>query len=877
MGTNQDCSSLSRMGGQQEGICPMCMEEMDLTDQELQPCICGYEICLWCWHFIIQTATKDGSDARCPACHKPYDKEKILKRTISKERLEMVNANKKHKLQKNKQRLTNLGIDLNSIRVIRRNIVYIAGIPKSLSDEKTLRKKEYLGQYGKIVKIFFAQTDTSRQYYSSDSCIVYVTFSTEEEALSCIQVVNGYILDGRLLKASFGTTRYCYSWLNNIPCKNSDCLYVHDVVPREDICSREEVIQFCTSKLQQCPGVAFANVKQHSGSSLPPPLGTKNSLQLLGHMTNNRYIQSDDFGRSYASVAASHGQSKPSSGAEAYFPSNAEDHNHVSNAVSSSRNEMPLSLSLAMPLDGICHSENTCSLDCKTATGTNLVAEDNKCRSSFRDDPMSEGIVGEPFFSHSHGNSQLSTSQANVRTHAAATSINSLANISKWKCESLGSVAKNSFSEWDDLGAFSRKCDSFLSLQTLPGNSTSTPQNALPSYDWSRFHSDLDSAKFSYSFEDESRPAPFSKELKDFSTCSTIATNLCHKFDKPSSILPAKPMLIHGEQKKLCSRPSSNSSLDFEFTAIDKTRDEKFLIESYIGQYEDRILSYILTRDHDTIDDLGNKHSILEQLGSSDDFSRISNSSVPSARDASKSYFSMEDFCGAIEQLSPWSNSASDLTKNSSCSEMMAEEQAYMKDSFNKSYLETSKTSKVLNNTSLVSDTVLVSEFGSSSGMHHSGSLSRPISQHPYSNSILRTTLSTPPGFPPRKTNPAAGIAPESHQPHNSFSARCFSNTKATSSSHSNFAENTSPAIFNRGEEQNLLKSSTPSDSTSRKNSQHLFFQSISNHQESSKDRFDPVSSNASDFVVTGRNKPTLNPISRVVPELQDRHLPSYF
>ncbi|PKU72664.1 hypothetical protein MA16_Dca010234 [Dendrobium catenatum] len=593
-----------------------------------------------------------------------------------------------------------------------------------------------------------------------------------------------------------------------------------------------------TSKLQQCPGVAFANVKQHSGSSLPPPLGTKNSLQLLGHMTNNRYIQSDDFGRSYASVAASHGQSKPSSGAEAYFPSNAEDHNHVSNAVSSSRNEMPLSLSLAMPLDGICHSENTCSLDCKTATGTNLVAEDNKCRSSFRDDPMSEGIVGEPFFSHSHGNSQLSTSQANVRTHAAATSINSLANISKWKCESLGSVAKNSFSEWDDLGAFSRKCDSFLSLQTLPGNSTSTPQNALPSYDWSRFHSDLDSAKFSYSFEDESRPAPFSKELKDFSTCSTIATNLCHKFDKPSSILPAKPMLIHGEQKKLCSRPSSNSSLDFEFTAIDKTRDEKFLIESYIGQYEDRILSYILTRDHDTIDDLGNKHSILEQLGSSDDFSRISNSSVPSARDASKSYFSMEDFCGAIEQLSPWSNSASDLTKNSSCSEMMAEEQAYMKDSFNKSYLETSKTSKVLNNTSLVSDTVLVSEFGSSS---------------------------------------AAGIAPESHQPHNSFSARCFSNTKATSSSHSNFAENTSPAIFNRGEEQNLLKSSTPSDSTSRKNSQHLFFQSISNHQESSKDRFDPVSSNASDFVVTGRNKPTLNPISRVVPELQDRHLPSYF
>lgn len=921
----------SQMGGQQEGVCPICMEEMDLTDKELQPCICGYEVCLWCWHFIIQKAAKDGRDARCPACHSPYDKEKILKRTISKERLEMVNANKKHKLPRTKQRPTDLGSDLNSIRVIRRNIVYIAGIPKKLSNEKTLRKKEYLGQYGKIIKIFFAQTDLSRQYYSSDSCIVYVTFSMEEDALRCIQVVNGYILDGRPLKASFGTTRYCHSWLNNLSCKNPDCLYVHHVVPQEDICSREEVISFCTSKLQQCPGLAFTNLKPHSGSFLPPPIDTKNSLPPLGFISNNRYMQCDYFGRSYATVAASHNQSKlfslndnlvmPSSRAEVYFPSSTGDHNHVSYAVPTSRNETSLpkhdmeKFSHANPFFGICHSIKTCSPDYKTTIDTNLVAEDNICRPSFsesrpsfRGNHMSDGVIEEPFLCHSDGNGQLS----NVRTQASACCLNSLSNIGKCKCESLGSIAKNVSSEWDDLGGVSRKHDTFLSLQTISGGSTSTQHNALPSYDWSRLysdlgtakfscsfenesfsapssgsmdsttfstittnlcssslsnsgpifelsrtrdekflnhlHSDLGSAKFSCSFEDESLSVPFSKKSKDFST-STIVTNFYNKLDKPSAIFPRKPILFHGEQKNMCSNSLSKSGPDFEFTATDKTRDEKFLIESCIEQCEGRILSDIFGLDLDAID-LGETHSVLGQPGSSDDLPRISNSSLPSTRDGSKSYFSMmDDLYGAIGQLSAWSNGASGLTNNSSFSEIMVKKEAYMEDSFNNFYLETSKTSEVLNSTSLLSAAEVVSESGSSLGMHHSGSsFSRSVSQHPCSNSTRRTTISTPPGFPPRKTNQGC--------------------TKGTSSSH------TSSATFNK----NLLNSLTTTDTTNRnKSPQRLFLQPISNYQDSWKGQFNQVSSNAIDFGVIGSNKTNITTISSVVPELQNKHLASYF
>jgi hypothetical protein len=43
------CSTefLSRaiMSDEGERTCPLCAEEMDLTDQQLRPCKCGYQVC----------------------------------------------------------------------------------------------------------------------------------------------------------------------------------------------------------------------------------------------------------------------------------------------------------------------------------------------------------------------------------------------------------------------------------------------------------------------------------------------------------------------------------------------------------------------------------------------------------------------------------------------------------------------------------------------------------------------------------------------------------------------------------------------------------------------------------------------------------------
>jgi CCR4-NOT transcription complex subunit 4 len=57
----------------------------------------------------------------------------------------------------------------------------------------------------------------------------YVTFSRPEEALRCIEAVDGTELDGRVLRACLGTTKYCHAFLRYQPCGASQPRYVRSV------------------------------------------------------------------------------------------------------------------------------------------------------------------------------------------------------------------------------------------------------------------------------------------------------------------------------------------------------------------------------------------------------------------------------------------------------------------------------------------------------------------------------------------------------------------------------------------------------------------------------------------------------------------------
>ncbi|KAJ6309791.1 hypothetical protein OIU76_014681 [Salix suchowensis] len=260
------------MSDEGEKTCPLCAEEMDLTDQQLKPCKCGYEICVWCWHHIMDMAEKDDTEGRCPACRLPYDKKKIVGTAGDCERLVAEINIERKKSHKTKTKPYEGRKQLSSVRVIQRNLVYIVGLPLNLADEDLLQRREYFGQYGKVQKVSMSRTAAGViQQFPNNTCSVYITYLKEDEAIRCIQSVHGFVLDGRSLKACFGTTKYCHAWLRNVPCTNPDCLYLHEIGSHEDSFTKDEIISAYTrSRVQQITG-APSSLLWRSGSMLPPP------------------------------------------------------------------------------------------------------------------------------------------------------------------------------------------------------------------------------------------------------------------------------------------------------------------------------------------------------------------------------------------------------------------------------------------------------------------------------------------------------------------------------------------------------------------------------------------------------------------------------
>ena len=65
--------------------------------------------------------------------------------------------------------------------------------------------------------------------FQGPSASAYVTYYKSEDALRAIQAVNNVLADGRTLKASLGTTKYCSHFMKNMPCPKHDCMYLHEL------------------------------------------------------------------------------------------------------------------------------------------------------------------------------------------------------------------------------------------------------------------------------------------------------------------------------------------------------------------------------------------------------------------------------------------------------------------------------------------------------------------------------------------------------------------------------------------------------------------------------------------------------------------------
>lgn len=125
---------------------------------------------------------------------------------------------------------------LSKCRIIQRNLVHFQGFPDNLYDEKLLSSFEYFGQYGTITKIVLnSKTDKNSQEKCNSA---YITFEQIEQAAYCILSVDSIKIDNQLVRAFFGTTKYCNHFLNNYKCLNEGgCMFLHYLADPADVIS----------------------------------------------------------------------------------------------------------------------------------------------------------------------------------------------------------------------------------------------------------------------------------------------------------------------------------------------------------------------------------------------------------------------------------------------------------------------------------------------------------------------------------------------------------------------------------------------------------------------------------------------------------------
>ena len=104
------------------------------------------------------------------------------------------------------------------MRVLQKNLVYVIGLSPDLvidkHDSDELKKDDYFGQYGKLKKIVVNTNHIYKPKGSTEpSYGAYVTYHETHEAAMAILGIEQHTMDNRLLRASFGTTKYCSFFL----------------------------------------------------------------------------------------------------------------------------------------------------------------------------------------------------------------------------------------------------------------------------------------------------------------------------------------------------------------------------------------------------------------------------------------------------------------------------------------------------------------------------------------------------------------------------------------------------------------------------------------------------------------------------------------
>lgn len=236
----------------EDETCPLCMNQFDETDLSFFACPCNYQVCLFCVHYIIEQM-----NGKCPACRQDYAESAFRYDASCAQKYRERQAGKKKGAQQRreertreeqekdmrakhaealKQRKGKAGgrKDLSEVRVVQRNVVHVIGLTANLAKLDILKRPEFFGQYGKLVRVTIGKVPTQVKVPGTSTTVplysAYLTFDKEDDAHVAIQAVDGFAVDGHTLRASHGTTKYCRKFLDGQPCDRKDCNFLHKLM-----------------------------------------------------------------------------------------------------------------------------------------------------------------------------------------------------------------------------------------------------------------------------------------------------------------------------------------------------------------------------------------------------------------------------------------------------------------------------------------------------------------------------------------------------------------------------------------------------------------------------------------------------------------------
>lgn len=123
---------------------------------------------------------------------------------------------------------------LSKQRIIQKNLVHFKGFPNRLFKKELLCSYAYFGQYGTITKIILSNKVDKETCRISNNA--YITFSNSTQAAYAVLSVDSIKIDNMLVRAFFGTTKYCNHFLKNLKCFNNvHCMFLHCLADKNDI------------------------------------------------------------------------------------------------------------------------------------------------------------------------------------------------------------------------------------------------------------------------------------------------------------------------------------------------------------------------------------------------------------------------------------------------------------------------------------------------------------------------------------------------------------------------------------------------------------------------------------------------------------------